>query len=180
MNRTMTPPSQIGRITLALATVLLTACTPAPQQADTTPSDSPPPASPQAPPSSSRQDTALPASSDVELILDKSVYAAAAQVRMSIRSRATDTLGFNPCSRLIEREEGGRWMTYNEPTRMCTMELWLLQPQASRSATTELPAAIPRGTYRVVLLLSRQRTPPANAPPSWGTVRAVSAPFTIQ
>ena len=71
-------------------------------------------------------------------------------------------------------------MTYNEPTRMCTMELWLLQPQASRSATTELPAAIPRGTYRVVLLLSRQRTPPANAPPSWGTVRAVSAPFTIQ
>jgi hypothetical protein len=175
----MTITTDCCRNALALAMALVAACTPAPQQTDTTPSDSPPPAPQPTSPSASRQDT-LPASADVELTLDKTSYAAAAPVRMTIRSRTADTLGFNPCNRLIERQESARWTKYDEPTRMCTMELWLLEPQATRSATTELPAAIPQGTYRIVLLLSRQKTPPANAPPNWGTVKAVSASFTVQ
>jgi hypothetical protein len=166
-----------NREALVLVTALLTACTPTPQQADTTPSDASP--TQQTPPPASQQDT-LPASGDVELTLDMSSYAEAAQVRMTIRSRTSDTLGFNPCNRLIEQQDAGRWVRYNEPTRMCTMELWLLEPQATRNATTQLPAAIPRGTYRAVLLLSRQKTAPADAPPNWGTIRAVSAPFTVQ
>ena len=67
-------------------------------------------------------------------------------------------------------------MKYDEPTRMCTMELWLLEPQATRSAATEVPAAIPSGTYRVVLLLSRQKPGTVG---NAGTVRGVSAPFTV-
>jgi hypothetical protein len=116
----------------------------------------------------------------VELTLDRSSYAAAAQVRMTIRSRTGDRLGFNPCNRLIERQDGSNWSTYIEPNRLCTMELWLLEPQATRTATTEVPAAIPNGTYRVVLLLSRQKPRPAGASANWGTVRAVSAPFAVQ
>ena len=55
---------------------------------------------------------------------------------------------------------------------MCTMELRLLMPNETQTATTDLPRDLPRGTYRIVLSLSRQS---ASNP---GTVRAISPTFT--
>ena len=95
---------------------------------------------------------------------------------MTIRSRTSDVLGFNPCNRTLERQDGSRWVKFDEPGRMCTMELWLLEPQATRSAATDLPAGIPSGTYRLVLLFSRQKP---GATGDSGTVRGVSASFAV-
>jgi Big-like domain-containing protein len=175
------------RATLFLAAASFAACSPASQQADTTPSSSNSGASQTRPSSSTRSqaDGALADSGDVEisrdaeLAIDKSRYVPGGQVRMEIQSRTDDTLGFNPCNRLLEKQDGGRWTKVDEPTRMCTMELWLLEPRASRTATTDVAATLPKGTYRLVLLLSRQKTPPSGALANWGTVRAVSPPFAL-
>lgn len=118
--------------------------------------------------------------SGAELKVDKSSYRAGDRVGMGITSRTSDTLGFNPCTRSIERMSGSTWVVQPEPNRMCTMELWLLEPRASRQANTELPTSIGVGTYRLVLLLSRQRTAPAGSPANWGTVRAVSSAFEVR
>ncbi len=56
---------------------------------------------------------------------------------------------------------------------MCTMELRLLMPNQTVTNTTDLPADLRSGTYRMVLVLSRQST--SNP----GTVRAVSPTFTV-
>lgn len=166
---------RVHRATLGLA--MLAACSSPPQQAGDTPpgtKTSAEPSQPTRPSTNVAGDTTQQSSRDVELSLDRNHYAVGAQVTLTIRSHTSDTLGFNPCSRSLEREEGQTWVKYGEPMRMCTMELWLLQPNTTRSATTELPASISRGTYRMVLLFSRQKSEPSNP------VRAVSAPFTLE
>lgn len=108
------------------------------------------------------------------LTLDRTSYSAGATVTMRISSQTSDTLGYNPCSnRIVERQEGSGWVAHPEPDRMCTMELRLLMPNQTVSNATDLPANLRRGTYRMVLTLSRQST--ANQ----GTVRAVSPIFTV-
>jgi Big-like domain-containing protein len=120
-------------------------------------------------------------SPEAELRLDRTTFAAGSQVLMRITSRTNDTLGFNQCSsRTIERQQGQAWVAHPEPDRMCTMELRLLMPRESQTATTDLPGNLTVGTYRIVLSFGRQRTPPPNAPADWGVVRAVSAPFRIE
>jgi len=93
---------------------------------------------------------------------------------MRITSRTRDTLGFNQCSsRSIERQDGSSWLPVSEPGRMCTMELRLLMPNETQTATTGLPATLSAGTYRMVLTFSLQSAGAA------GVVRAVSAPFRV-
>ncbi len=171
----MTNSKSSAPAALMLAIAMLAACTPASPQPERTPAT--PSSSSQSPPTAGTpSDPAPAASSDADLTLDKSSFASGAQVRMTIRSRTSDVLGFNPCNRTLERQDGSRWVKFEEPGRMCTMELWLLEPQATRSATTDLPASVPSGTYRVVLLLSRQKP---GAVGNSGTVRAVSASFAV-
>ena len=114
-----------------------------------------------------------PASGGVTLTLDRASYAPGAPVTMRITSQTRDTLGFNQCSsRTIERQEGNGWVPVREPQRMCTMELRLLMPNETQTATTDLPATLSAGTYRMVLRLGRQST-------QGGEVRAVSTPFRV-
>lgn len=108
------------------------------------------------------------------LTLDLTSYSPGATVTMRIRSQTSDTLGFNQCSsRVVERQEGGSWVAHPEPGRMCTMQLQLLMPNDTTTATTDLPQDVRGGTYRIVLSLSRQS---ASSP---GTVRAVSPSFRV-
>lgn len=116
----------------------------------------------------------------VVLTLDRASYSPGARVAMTITSHSSETLGFNPCNRLLERQQGGSWTSFSEPGRMCTMELWLLEPHATRSANTDLPTSATAGTYRMVLLLSPQRGAQGTAAGRSDPVRAVSAPFQIQ
>lgn len=109
------------------------------------------------------------------LTLDLTRYSPGATVTMRIRSETSDTLGFNQCSsRVVERQDGSRWVAHPEPGRMCTMQLQLLMPNETTVATTDLPQDIRAGTYRIVLTLSRQS---ASNP---GTVRAVSPSFRVE
>ena len=117
--------------------------------------------------------TTQPASDEVRLTLDRTSYSPGATVTMRIASQSRDTLGFNQCSsRAVERQEGANWVAHPEPDRMCTMELRLLMPNETQTATTDLPATLPAGTYRIVLTLGRQRA-------SGGSVRAVSPSFRV-
>lgn len=115
------------------------------------------------------------------LTIDRSSYSPGATVIMRITSKVSDTLGFNACSsRSIERQQGENWAAYPEPGRMCTMELRLLYANQTTTANTLLPRDLPTGTYRLVLVLGRQRSAPAGAPANWGTVRAVSSSFRVE
>lgn len=108
------------------------------------------------------------------LTLDRASYSAGATATMRITSQTSDTLGYNPCSnRIVERQVGSNWVAHPEPGRVCTMELRLLMPHQTVTNTTDLPADLRSGTYRMVLSLSRQST--SNP----GTVRAVSPTFTV-
>ena len=118
--------------------------------------------------------TTPPQSGGVTLTLDLTTYSPGATVAMRIRSQVPDTLGFNQCSsRIVERQEGSRWIPHPEPGRMCTMQLQLLMPNDATTATTDLPQDLRPGTYRIVVSFSRQSA--ANP----GTIRAVSPSFRV-
>jgi hypothetical protein len=124
--------------------------------------------------------TTQAASDEVRLTLDRTSYSPGNTVTMRITSRSRDTLGYNQCSsRSVERQDGTNWVTHPESDRMCTMELRLLMPNETQSATTDLPATLPAGTYRLVLTLGRQGSTRAGEPGSTGSVRAVSPSFRV-
>ena len=131
-------------------------------------------------PDTMRSDTTLGARAEpsqpgaATLTLDLTTYSPGATVTMRIRSQTRDTLGFNQCStRVVERQEGTSWIAHAEPGRMCTMQLQLLLPNESTTATTDLPQDLRSGMYRIVLTLTRQSS--TNA----GAVRAVSPTFRV-
>jgi hypothetical protein len=57
---------------------------------------------------------------------------------------------------------------------MCTMEAWILDPHATRTGPTELPASLTAGRYRVVVRMTVEGAgTPAPA------VSAISDPITV-
>ena len=113
-------------------------------------------------------------SGGVTLTLDRASYKAGATVTMRITNQSRDQLGFNQCSsRSIERQDGSRWVPHVEPNRMCTMELRLLMPNQTQTVTTDLPATLSPGTYRMLLTFGIQSSASA------GVVRAVSSSFSV-
>jgi hypothetical protein len=114
-------------------------------------------------------------SGEVTLTLDLTSYSPGATVTMRIRSHSRDTLGFNQCSsRVVERQDGIDWVAHPESGRMCTMELRLLMPNDTTTATTDLPQDVRNGTYRIVVTFSRQSST------NPGAVRAVSPSFPVR
>ena len=118
-------------------------------------------------------------SNSVTLTLDRDAYAPGATASLTIRNRGRDTLGYNQCSsRSVEQQQGTGWVVHPEPQRMCTMELRLLNPNETQTATTDIPATLPRGgVYRMVLTLGIQRVTPSGQ--SAGSVRATSQTFRV-
>ena len=110
----------------------------------------------------------------VSLTLDRGAYAAGDEVTLTLTNSGAGQYYFNPCPRIVEREDNGGWTPVDEGQRMCTMEAWILDPNGTRTATTELPDSLAAGRYRIVLSLTAEgQAPPAEA------VRAVSAPFSV-
>jgi hypothetical protein len=131
------------------------------------------------PPMSEHPSTSTAPHSGVTITLDRTRYAPGSQVELRVTNHTNDTVGFNPCTRIIERRQGDAWVTVPEPDRVCTMEIWLLDPHASRTGRTDLPASLTPGTYRLALVLTRESSgaPPATPAPS---IRAASEPFQLQ
>jgi hypothetical protein len=111
----------------------------------------------------------------VTIDLDRTSYRAGSQVTMRVTNHTNETFGFNPCTRIVERRQGDSWVTVPDPGRVCTMQIYLLNPHATRTETTELPSWIPRGTYRLALVLTRE-----GAGGGGPTVRPVSGAFEVQ
>lgn len=112
----------------------------------------------------------------VTMTTDAVTYSRGATVSLRITNYTQDTLGFNPCTRTVERHESGSsWSVYPEEGRMCTMELWMLEPRSTRTATTELPAGLPTDAYRLTIVFSPQRP----GGPMQG-LRASTPPFAVR
>lgn len=114
------------------------------------------------------------ARSPVALRLDRSEYAAGANVELTIANQSASMFTFNPCLRIVERQDGGTWSRVEERDRVCTMEGWLLQPSETRSATTDLPRTLAPGRYRLALVLAHE-----DAATSGQSTTATSAPFSV-
>ena len=114
-------------------------------------------------------------SDSVLLRTDKAAYKAGEQIALTLENRSASGYAFNPCTRGIEREEGGTWTAVPEPNRMCTMEAWILDPRATKSGNTELPTPLAAGRYRVVVRLTVESPGAA----SGTAIVAVSDPITI-
>ncbi|MGH7720337.1 MAG: hypothetical protein ACREON_16020, partial [Gemmatimonadaceae bacterium] len=68
---------------------------------------------------------------------------------------------------------GGAWSAVDESQRICTMEAWILEPNATRTAETELPSSLRAGRYRLVIAFTVEGA-------SGGRVRAASAPIQVE
>lgn len=110
----------------------------------------------------------------VKLTLDRSSYRAGAQVRLTLANATNRSFGYNACTRAIEQQRDGVWVPFPEPDRVCTMELRLLEANAKVAEQTELPASIPRGTYRLALSVSDESASPG------GPQRVISPTFTVE
>lgn len=111
----------------------------------------------------------------IALRTDSTQYAAGASVGLSLTSSAEATYSFNPCTRSIEMWDGAAWVGVEEEDRICTMEAWLIEPGATRTATTELPRSLDAGQYRLVIAFTRE----ADAQSSPERLRAISPPFSV-
>lgn len=152
----------------SLLTLLLAACQPgtAEQPADTTPAPD------------LRGGAERPAEQPglVELRTDRTSYRPGGEVTLTLVNHGPAGYTFNPCFRTVQRQEAGAWDTVRETDRVCTMQAWMLEPGATRTAATELPPSLPAGRYRLLLQLTP--TEPATPPAEPTTV--ASPPFTIE
>ena len=106
----------------------------------------------------------------MQVMVDRSAYRPGDNLTLRIVNRTSLTLGYNACTRALEVNRDGTWATISDSTRMCTMELALISPGASQSATTSLQSPLSPGEYRVVLHFS-----PQNESVSSGTTRGIEA-----
>jgi hypothetical protein len=126
-----------------------------------------------------RSDTDSNASSGVTIDLDRTRYAPGSQIQLRLTNHTNDMLGFNPCTRSIERRQGDAWSLIIESDRVCTMQLYLLNPHATRTDVTDLPARFEPGTYRLVLAFTRE-SPGVTPQTPASTIQVVSPPFVVE
>ena len=162
------------RHSLATLLLVLAACQGSQPDVDLpaadSPADSPSAAAPTRSDSASAQ-----TQTSIELRTDQSRYRAGGAVALTIVNHSATRYSFNPCTRVIERESNGAWSAIPDEGRMCTMEAWVLEPNATRDATTDLPNPLPPGRYRLTIAFTADgQTPPAAA------TQASSPPITVE
>ncbi|HWE43786.1 MAG TPA: immunoglobulin-like domain-containing protein [Gemmatimonadaceae bacterium] len=108
----------------------------------------------------------------IELRTDRTSYRAGDNATLTIVNHTRKEWTFNPCTRTLERESGTAWQVVPEG-RMCTMEAWILGPNATRTAPTSFGASLDAGRYRLVIAFASAGGPRGTS------VRATSAPVTI-
>lgn len=111
----------------------------------------------------------------VSVELERATYQPGDPVQLTLTNHGTTTYGYNACTRTLERRVEGAWQPVDEPGRICTMEIRLLEGSARQSATTELPADLQPGEYRLLLSLSAEDARPAGD----GGIQAASSPFQV-
>lgn len=112
----------------------------------------------------------------VSVTVDQREYKAGATVELRLQNNSDTPYGYNACQRTVERKDGEQWATVPEPAMACTMQLNVLQPKGSATATTQLPDSLGAGEYRLALRL----TPQGNAAGDAAPVEAASNAFRVQ
>lgn len=125
------------------------------------------------PPASGANPSATVKSDSVLLRTDKAQYRAGEKVTLTFDNKSGTKYTFNPCSRSLEREQGGSWLAVPDPGRMCTMEAWVLDAHGTRTGETELDSPLDAGRYRIVVRM----TP--DTPNAATSINAVSDPITV-
>lgn len=161
----------LSLISLIAAGTLAACQKPAPDAEPAAQAPTPAPAPVPAP--GSQPSTPPMSANTVEVRLDRTTYASRATVNLSIANRTTRTLGYNACTRQVEREANGSWTAVPEPDRVCTMALRILSPNETATDMTDLPQLQPR-RYRLALNFSDEGA--SEGPP----IRALSAPFDVR
>ena len=128
---------------------------------------------PEGAPSASAGASSLP----VTVTVDRASYAPGSTIGLRIANGSDATYGYHPCTRTLEREQGGAWTAVSEPVRVCTRELRILAGRETVSTTTELPRSLPSGRYRLVLSFSHEG---ADAAPSGGALLVGSNAFRVE
>jgi len=114
----------------------------------------------------------------VTLTLDRETYTPGAMATMKIANNTADPLGYNPCSnRVVETRIRDAWVVHSELNRMCTMELRIVNPRETATATTDIPEGLAPGLHRIVLTLRPQRGESGGTP---APVRAISPAFSVE
>lgn len=108
---------------------------------------------------------------EIHITTNAASYAPGAAIGLSIHNATGHQFAFNPCTRHFEFEREAHG-DVTEPNRMCTMEAWLLDPNGTREASVNLPAAIEPGTYRVRIDFAAQDQ-------SGLQLHVTSNPFTV-
>lgn len=108
----------------------------------------------------------------IELRTDRASYRAGDDATLTIVNHTKEEWTFNPCTRTLERESGTAWQVVPEG-RMCTMEAWMLGPNATRTAPTSFDGSLEAGRYRLVIAFAAAGTQRGTS------ARATSAPVTI-
>lgn len=116
----------------------------------------------------------------VTVTTDRSSYSSGASVGLRLRNQSDRQFGYNACTRRVEREAGAGWEAIPEADRVCTMELRLLEPQAERAETTELPQGLTPGRYRLLLSMSDETDASAPAPPPRRAILVATPVFSVQ
>ncbi len=158
----------VGRTIVALA-VIASACVKQPaRSADSANGAAETPSPPMGAPPATRSDSTRP----IELRTDRTTYRAGDQVTMTIVNHTSQGWAFNPCTRIIERNNGGRWEATPD-ARRCTMIAWILKGGETRTATTNFDSSLNAGSYRLVIGFS------PDGPSQAQQTTAASAPVTI-
>jgi hypothetical protein len=155
------------RVSIVVLLALGASCQKAAVQADTA-AAAPAPSGPMQPSPAPTMPSATP-----KLVLDRATYSSRDDVKLTITNSTHRNLGYNACTRVIEREAGAQWAPVPEPDRICTMELRLLARGETVTEVTDLPA-LGAGRYRIALSFSDESAT-AGTP-----VRGVSDPFTVR
>ena len=100
-------------------------------------------------------------------------YHAGDELGFLVSNSGLKNYSYNSCSRIIQRDSAGHWVTVAEPNRICTLEADLIDSHGVRNEGTELPANLAPGNYRLVI---------AFAPDSGNgsKIQITSNPFTIK
>lgn len=125
--------------------------------------------------SAARSTSAPPRADSVVLKTDKSEYKAGEKMTLTLENKSAAAFTFNPCTRVVERQDGANWTALPDEGRMCTMQAYMLDAHGTGSGPAELPAAMAPGRYRVVVRLTVEQ--PAVGQPA--AVNAISDPITI-
>lgn len=117
-------------------------------------------------------------SGSVSVTTDAGSYGAGATLRLRIVNNTQHQVGYNACTRTVERQTSGSgWSQVNEPGRMCTMQLAVIDAGRERMDNTDLPAQIAAGTYRLTLRFSAQTPTPSGQTPG---IAASTNPFVVR